>query len=140
MVPFVAGCGPGEARVSGRVLYQDKPLPGGRVTFRPADSRRNSVSTPISPEGTYEATLPVGEVRISVDNRELEPPPSAAPPPSLPNFKPPAGVVVPPPKKEEHQKPPGTYIPIPEQYYTIEKSGLTYTVTKGSQTHDIVLK
>src|SRR5207253_1809269 len=56
------------------VLLNGQPLPGGRVTFRPADGRRNSVTSTISEKGEYQAVLPVGEVKVTVDNSELEPP------------------------------------------------------------------
>jgi hypothetical protein len=53
-------------------------------------------------------------------------------------------------KKLMEQKTPGRsppqlpskeqYVPIPASYKDPEKSGLTYTVTGGTQTHDIELK
>ena len=49
-------------------------VPGATVTALNVDG--NFSRTTISDEsGNYEATLPVGEVRIAVDNRELEPQP-----------------------------------------------------------------
>src|SRR5262245_48509919 len=80
LVPLVAGCGPGEGTVSGKVTYDGKPLPGGLVTFRPADPRQNPVSVQLDKEGNFPATaLPVGEVKVCIDNRELEPVPSFGP-------------------------------------------------------------
>jgi hypothetical protein len=56
----VAGCGAGEGKVSGRVLFDGKPLPAGRVTFRPADSRMNSVSVELDEQGNIKrCCLPV---------------------------------------------------------------------------------
>src|SRR5262245_58213829 len=72
------GCAPREGVVSGRVFLGDEVLPGGRVTFRPADPRHNSVSAELDERGNYRATLPMGEVQISVDNRELGPVPLVA--------------------------------------------------------------
>ena len=69
----VVGCGPNQVKVSGRVLFDGKPLPGGRVTFRPADPSQNSVSAVIDEQGNYAAVLPAGDVQVSVDNSELEP-------------------------------------------------------------------
>lgn len=140
LLPVVAGCGSGQGTVSGRVLYNGKPLPGGWITFRPVDSRQNSVPALIDPNGNYEAKLPAGDVLISVDNRELEPVP-AAPAPGLP-----PGVRLPPaeaPKgeaKDAATRPAGTYVPILEKYYNVETSGLRYTVKKGPQPYDIELK
>jgi hypothetical protein len=139
------GCA-GKGKVSGRVLLNGTPLPGGWLTFRPADARQNSVSVPINPDGTYEAVLPVGEVGISVDNRELEPT-KAPPPPKLPQ-----GVKIPPASggagassgtstsQTAAEKLPGTYVPISENYTLADTSGLSYKVKRGEQTHDIELK
>jgi hypothetical protein len=145
LVAFTAGCGPGRGKVSGRALYKNRALPGGFVTFRPADPRENPITVPISPEGQYEATLPTGQVRISVDNRELEPVKSMPPPTLPPEIKlpprPPAPEAKPGPEKgTASQKPPGTYVPIPDKYYSTDTSGLSYTVKSGSQSHDIVLE
>jgi hypothetical protein len=138
VLPVIAGCSPGEGTVSGQVLMSNgKPLPGGWLTFRPADGRANAVPALIDPNGNYEAKLPEGDVQISVDNRELQrtpPGPRPEPPPGikLPNMvdaAPAAG-----------GKLAGTYVPIPEKYYTVETSGLRYTVTKGAQSHNIELK
>src|SRR5439155_18825300 len=43
ILTLAAGCGNGEGKVSGKVLYNGKPVPGGRITFRPADSGKNRV-------------------------------------------------------------------------------------------------
>jgi hypothetical protein len=142
-VPTLAGCGVPQGKLSGRVLYQGKPLPGGRLTFRPADPSRNSVSVPISADGSYEAVLPAGEVAICVDNRELQPVTREAAPPVPPGAKLPA------PQKQPERPPreagaagrgAGNYVPIPEKYYEVERSGLTYTVKSGDNTHDIELQ
>jgi hypothetical protein len=150
LFPLALGCGPATGKVSGTVLLNGKPLPGGRVTFRPADPKRNSVFADLDEQGHYEAVLPAGEVQVSVDNRELEPreaaprtqflpeglspevrkqlrgaaPPSQAPPEKSPNAP---------------EKMPGKYVPIPDKYYTIEKSGLKFTVRSGDQKQDIEL-
>src|SRR5690349_12038708 len=72
-----AGCGAGKGTVTGTVLLNGKPLPGGLVTFRPADSHKNPVTVRVAEDGRFEAVVPAGEVRIAVDNREFEPPPKA---------------------------------------------------------------
>src|SRR4051812_12307969 len=70
---LVAGCGPGRGKVSGQVTFGGAPLPGGRVTFQPADPRQNAVSVDLDEQGRYAADLPAGDVAVSIDNRELEP-------------------------------------------------------------------
>jgi hypothetical protein len=129
------------------VVYNGKPVTGGIITFLPADSRQNSVTAELDAQGHFEATLPVGEVKIAVDNRELEPRPNTPrPPPTMPKdmklppgaekgAKEPAGGAAP-----SKSNLPGTYVPIPRQYYDITTSGLTYTVQPGSQSKDIELK
>src|SRR5260370_10667447 len=82
-VPLVSGCGERTGKVSGQVLYKDKPVPGGTVMFRPAAPGSNLVSAALDAEGRYELTVGVGEAQILVDNRELAPR-EKAPPPTLP--------------------------------------------------------
>ena len=55
--------------MSGHVLLDGTPLPAGRVTFRPADPRMNSVSVELDEQGAYQAVLPSGEVKAAVDKR-----------------------------------------------------------------------
>jgi hypothetical protein len=144
LLGLALGCGGGEGTWSGQVLYKDKPVPGGRITFRPADGRQNSVVATLDEQGRFEATLPVGEVKVQIDNRELEPIASqgkAAPKISgihlPPEAKlPPGGAVGQPAPRDL----PGKYVKIPEKYYTVETSTLTFTITTGSKNENIVLK
>jgi len=141
-----AGCGgSGEGTVTGQVLFDDKPLPGGRVTFRPADPKKNSVSAELDQEGRFKVTLPAGEVHVSVDNRELEPAPpgpvGVVPPglsvegrKALGEGKPAA------PTRDGSGRHASRYVKIPDRYYTVETSELKFTVTRGEQKHDIKLK
>lgn len=155
LVPVVGGCGVAKGKVTGRVLYKGAPLPGGRVTFRPANPKSNAIPVELDEEGKYEVTLPVGEVQVSVDNRELQPRPAV--PRGVPANLPPdvqkalakAKSEAPPPPAAEPSlaensavppKPRGKYVPIPDKYYTIENSDLKFTVESGNQNHDIELK
>jgi hypothetical protein len=144
-----AGCGSGEGTVSGRVLYNGKPLPAGRVTFRPADPRQNSVSAELDEQGAYQVVLPTGEVKVSVDNREWEPPPAAITGRMPPGLPPDVQKALgggrpdqPPPKPPENapRRSTGRYVKIPDRYYAIETSGLQFTVARGEQKHDLELK
>jgi len=144
---LLAGCGRREGKVSGRVLYNGKPLPGGSLYFRPADGALNTVSVTIDEKGNYEAALPVGEVKIAVNNTELQRQPAEGggrpqlPPIKLPNIPKSKGSEPPEaPPPDAPQKPAGAYVPIPEKFYNADTSGLTYTVKPGPQTHDIELK
>jgi hypothetical protein len=121
------------AEVSGKVLYKGQPLPGGRVTFVSAQGTFASTGN-IDEKGDYTIKAPVGEVKISVDNRMLSA--LGAKAGALPRGagrRPQEGGGEPNPVK-------GTYKPIPTKYYTPDTSGLTYTVQKGPQTHNIELR
>jgi hypothetical protein len=149
LLPGLFGCGGGEGKVSGQVLFNGEPLPGGRVTFRPANPRENSVSADLDEQGNYTAVLPVGEVQVCIDNRELEERPALGGTlgANLPLSEevrkklgrgqaPPAA-----PKSAEvgPKKSPARYVAIPSRYYTVEESGLQFTVSRGDQKHDIEL-
>jgi hypothetical protein len=147
-LPVVVGCGAGQGKVSGRVLYNGEPLPGGRVTFRPADPTQNAVSAELDKQGNYEVVLPVGEVMVSVDNRELEPrgPRNAGLPKDIkltPEITKLIGSAkadnASPPAPDKAEKASGKYVPIPSKYYLAETSGLTFKVQSGNQKHDIEL-
>jgi hypothetical protein len=54
LVPVVvAGCGPGEGKVSGQVLFKGNPLPGGTVTFSPVDTKYKPATGPIDENGRF---------------------------------------------------------------------------------------
>ncbi len=147
----LAGCGPSEGKVSGHVKYGGAPLPGGIVLFQPTGPQ-NSVSVVLDEQGNYEAVLPGGEVKVSVDNRPLQPhepmlrggPPNllgrvAARIPAENRENPPAPQAAGSPNPRGVQKIPGKYVEIPKRYYDISTSGLKFTVERGNQTHDIEL-
>jgi hypothetical protein len=153
LLPLMAGCSPSQGKLSGRVLFNGAPLPGGMLLFRPADPKQNSVSTSIDENGNYQAQLPSGEVQVSVDNRGLKPPEPR--PTGIPK-----GLPLPPDVRakiehaaKEAPKPsggptetvagsargPGKYVEIPRKYYDVSTSGLKFNVQGGDQKHDIEL-
>jgi hypothetical protein len=151
--PVLAGCAPAIGKVSGKVTYKSQPVPGGYVTFRPADGRQNSVTAMLESDGRFATVeLPAGEVMVTIDNRELEPR-SGIPslPPGLPlspemRAKLGSGKAAPPPPAEgapasgeDVRRPSGRYLPIPTKYYDAETSGLKFTIKGGEQTLDIEL-
>jgi hypothetical protein len=140
---LAAGCGAGQVTVSGRVLCDGTPLPGGRVTFRPADPKQNAVSAEIDRQGNYEAVLPAGDVQVCVDNQEFAPRPAGGGvptdlPPELRDKVPglksanPAPPAAPPPASDR-------YRPIPGRYAQVETSGLHFTARPGMAKQDIEL-
>ena len=166
--PILVGCGPGKTKLSGQVLFDGKPLPGGVVIFYPEEAKNNPVSVMLDENGKYEVTVPVGELRISVDNRFLKDPKGGIDPLSgdiklkkedrkgviggSPTGSPPKGASLGPPKgaldksTEGKNIPPksppkmiGTYGLIPIKYATPDQSELKVTVAGQAQTHNIEL-
>jgi hypothetical protein len=141
---FAAGCSRGnaESNVSGRVLLDGKPLPGGTVVFVPAASGVNNVAAQIDESGNFgPILLPVGEVMVSVDNRSLAPPPQIHASVTIPKGASPelrakmaARNASPAPSVPPNPR----YRPIPVRYQMIETAeDLKFTVVPGEQKHDI---
>jgi hypothetical protein len=143
---FALGCG-STGNVSGKVAYQGKPMPGGAVSFMPT-SGKGAYTSRIKPDGSYTVIkVPVGEVKIVIL------PPTVG---SDPKVRMMAQAVKSGKMKvssEELDKMPPAFrqaiedpsagsqaYPIPKKYTDPEKTDLKYTVTGGSQTHDIDLK
>jgi len=141
----LAGCGPGKGKVSGRVVFNGKPLPAGKIMFMPADGHSSVITVDLDESGNFpQVELPVGEVMVSVDNREFAPPAPVTGPIELPSGIAP-GALAP-----THGSGPrannstsaarnARYIPIPSRYYTAEESRLRITVRPGEQTEEIAL-
>jgi hypothetical protein len=125
------GCGSSEGKVSGKVTYKGAPLKGGNVYFTTADNKTEM--SQIDEDGSYTIPqVPPGPVKISVETASLKKtgsrksygPKDIAP-----------GTYTPPDPTEAKRR----YVEIPARYEDPQQSGLTYTVTRGSQTHDINL-
>jgi hypothetical protein len=114
------GCGRSTGSVSGKVTYQDKPLPGGYVNFM---SQSVTKTSDIKDDGSYSVSgLPVGTAKISVQGlqkRQLAALPGQGGKDSAPQQK---------------------EVFVPPQYGNTETSGLQYDVKPGAQPHDIDLK
>jgi hypothetical protein len=132
LLTLLLGCGNNprsveHAEVSGQVLFQGQPLPGGKVTFVAVNGGFASTAT-IDVNGHYRIKAPVGTVEISVTNQTLKSRGAATGSPRL--------------KKAEaqgDQSLKGRWVQIPSQYEDPHTSGLNYTVKSGTQTHDIEL-
>jgi hypothetical protein len=143
-LPFLTGCG--SNKVSGKVTYQGKTVPGGMVVFHgPNNWTGNSA---IEQDGSYTiAKPPAGQVKITVDTSSMRPvqmPRNAPPMPNMSAAKDKMPANLPEAAKNNPLYNPslnaGRYLAIPANYADAEKSGLTYEVTSGAQTHDIELK
>jgi hypothetical protein len=129
------GCGPATGTITGKVFYNSTELKAGYVSFVSEDGAKNTVS-PIAADGTYTIEkMPIGPVKISVETESLMKTSKA------PRNEPPPGMVRPGDERQsvldESAK---RAIPIPAKFGDPKTSGLSYTVTSGSQSHDIELK
>jgi hypothetical protein len=128
---MLSGCGGGReaATVSGTVTYKGKPLPAGKVSFwGPNDQIASAL---IAEDGSYEATdVPLGLVKIAV----------STPPPPPPEIEKAAREGKRRFGKGKLLTAPINTIVIPEKYSSPAKSGLSLTVTEGSQPFSIELK
>ena len=139
-----AGCGRlgrsvEHAEVSGKVLYQGKPLPGGVVNFVTVKGSFANTCA-IDENGNYQLKAPVGEVQISVQNRMLQnqSPIQRDKSKEAKTFREKKTIEI---EQAQPSKGPlkGRYVAIPDRYNDPSTSGLIYTVKPGSQTHDIEL-
>jgi len=138
---LTAGCG-GKGAVSGKVLYQGKPVPAGTVSF--VLEGGGVVSSIIGEDGSYTIqNVPPGTVKITVETISARPPsvqerrgqkkgPESKAPEFMMKYSKEKD-----PKVAEREK---RYVPIPEHYSDPARSNLTYVVKSGKQEHDIDLK
>jgi hypothetical protein len=126
----IAGCTEPVGSVSGEVRYKGAPLPYGQITVFRADGR--SASSVIE-DGAFEIhKAPVGEVKVTVQSLSA---PGARtmlfrPDGSKDDDDPPT------PNDARGQKP----VRIPDRYKDPAKSGLSFTIHAGAQTHDVDLQ
>ena len=127
----IPGCGGGRATatVTGTVSYQGKPLPAGKVSFwGPNDQVASAL---IGEDGTYEATnVPLGLVKVAVST-PLPPPPEIVKAAREGKRRFGKGELITVDSKT---------VSIPPKYSDPAKSGLSFTVTEGSQPFVIELK
>jgi len=129
---LMVGCGPPTATLSGTVSFKGQPLPSGTILFHAPDGRvEHSL---ITEEGHYMIdNAPLGAVRITVQ--------AHAPAPSgIPSRGKPPSVALPEPPRQAKDPSDGKFIHNPAKYLDPAKSGLTYMVLAGEQTHDIELR
>ena len=130
-VPLLAlpGCTGGEryGKVSGKVTFKDKPLPGGTVIFANDDNTKVE-RTPVRADGTYSsAKVPYGNMRVGVE-------PASKGPVGMPkNIKLPPGA----PNSGATE---GQYVDIPKNLRDPATSNRTVTIDSADKTYDIDLK
>ncbi|HEV3440232.1 MAG TPA: carboxypeptidase-like regulatory domain-containing protein [Gemmata sp.] len=144
LLTLIGGCSKNpqsvdHAEVSGKVLIEGKPVPGGQVSFV-AVNGGFAASGNIDENGNYQIKAPVGEVIITVNNSMLQPrrgAPSKGPPAPKELPHPKQSGVDEQPTKEQPMK--GHWVSIPSRYTDSSSSDLKYTVKPGPQTYDIGL-
>jgi hypothetical protein len=121
-------------------MFFDKKLTAGTVTFTSADGRAGS--GPIDFNGNYEVgDAPLGPCTITV--RVPQPPPMmpgagkmGQPPKGMPPMRAPGGDA---PDDSSTLIDPNKIVKIPGKYAKPETSGLTFTVERGENQHNITL-
>jgi hypothetical protein len=143
LLALTSGCSaPGS--ISGKVTYQNEPVTEGTVVFSSTQGKGSRTAT-LGEDGSYSIdNIPAGQYKIAVVTPTNQPernPRGKGPPPNMmpPKDKIPAGASSPvysgqPKKAKKPQK------PIPDDFADPDKSGLTYTVKSGPQTHPIDMK
>lgn len=128
LLVLLTGCG-GEnlknpPQLTGRVLFQGQPLPGGEIRLRAKDpdSIVQETTAAIRLDGTYlVADAPCGPVDVLV-NTEI-----ARALAEMAKSNPHAGLT------------PVEYVPIPKKYWDYQTSGLGFEIKPGKQSHDFDL-
>lgn len=143
LLALVTGCGPNykaRAVVKGKVSIGNKNLTTGTVMFYGKDNL--SASATIDKEGNYVMNdAPLGDVKITV---MVPKPPMGGGMMKMPGMGKMKDI-----KSVNPENPgqsinlmgdmPDRVVPIPDKYGNVATSGLTYSVQKGEQTHDIKL-
>jgi hypothetical protein len=142
------GCGSRTGEISGKITYKGNPLtvPGGMVTF--AHPTKGNFTGNITSEGGYTiSNVPMGEVKIAVQSAVRRGKGGGKEVNSVRQKREEimkSGQLKMSPEEREKMSPElapaGPATVIPPSYTDPDKSGLTYTVTSGKQTHDIELK
>jgi len=129
-----AGCGGGVGDVSGTVTYQGKPVVCGSVVLVGADGVPHTGG--IKPDGTYSVSaVPAGVARVMV----ISPDPGPPFHPGDPSSK----ELIDRTGREENTPVPEIdrtkWRQLPKEYQDANTSGLTFTIAKGPNLHDILL-
>lgn len=120
----LAGCGPSQATVRGKITYRNQPVTSGEIHF--IGEKGVSRSGLVNRNGSFEVhDVPVGQVKVAVVSYKSSGTPK-------------------PPKIGMKVQDPDEIVPrasaIPTTYNDVASSGLAFTISLGTQTIDIQLK
>lgn len=135
----MTGCGPSGAAAgvaSGKVTYNGTPLTGGILTLHPVNGGPDFPIT-ITYEGTFSSSgVPDGEMQVAIETESLK----NRRPAGYDTSKMPAGSKPPDvklPDVDMSKQP--TYMKIPAKYASVKTSGLTWTISKGTNDRNFEL-
>jgi hypothetical protein len=143
LLTAAVGCGSNYKKkgvVKGTVVFFDKHLTAGTVAFQTEDGRIGSGN--IDFNGNYTVSdAPVGSCKVTVSAPKVANVPAglknaAKPPPGMPPMQAPGGAGA---DDSTTLVDPSKIVQIPGRYSDPERSGLTFTVERGEQTHNITL-
>ncbi len=139
VLALVSGCGPATGDLTGKVTYKDRTVICGTVTVVGTDGIPRQGN--IEPDGNYVVTgVPAGPVKIGVVSPDPapQPLPSDLSPEELEKLRnaPGLGETVAAGPPLDRRK----WEPLPKHYANPNESGLTHTVQKGPNHHDIRLQ
>jgi hypothetical protein len=142
LVTGMSGCGAGSqtpAKVTGKVTYKGKPLPGGNIIFHTEKGTYN-VALAQDGSGTYNAPdLPIGLMKVTVETeflnqgKVINPGGERAQQISMDRRKAEQAGGFGPPSSEQLA---ARYVKIPEKYSKFAKTPLSTTLEKGPQVRD----
>ena len=143
---FFGGCSSKkEAKVSGKVTYNGKPVTGGKMMFHPSAAGGQTYTGEINSDGTFTFVgVPTGEMKVTIDTDsykntqtgyEMKMPGGMKPPADV--MKPPPGVKMDKPDLQMDKMP--VYVKIPAKYADVKTTTLTWNIEKGSQSKDLNL-
>jgi hypothetical protein len=143
LLSTAVGCGgsyKNRGKVKGTVVFFDKHLTAGTVTFQTEDGRIGSGN--IDFNGNYTVSdAPVGSCKVTVSAPKVANAPAALrnaakPPPGMPPMQAPGGGGA---EDTSTLIDPSKIVQIPGKYASPDTSNLTFTVERGEQTYNITL-
>jgi hypothetical protein len=136
-----AGCGRPHSKVHGVITYQGKPLKGGTIILVGPDNR--TYPARIGSDGSYHiASVPRGEIHVSIQTEPPSPPPRPQPGAKDSDAFAKTASNLDDQAKGGGGQPaaPAAYIMVPARYNDPSQSGLSFELTEADQDYSVDLK